>query len=51
MCQYHQCAISGRYLTRNPRLEAGKELLILTKKLATSTELEFTTQFKAWETK
>ncbi len=51
MCQYHQCAILRRYLTQNPRLEAGKELLILTKTLSISTELEFTTQFKAWETK
>lgn len=25
MCQFHQCAIIGRYLTRNPKLQAGKE--------------------------
>ena len=26
MCQFHQCAIIRRYLTRNPKLQAGKEL-------------------------
>ena len=51
MCQYHQCAILRRYLTQNPRLEAGKELLILSKKLTTSTKSEFTTLFKEWEIK
>ncbi|MGB4627070.1 MAG: hypothetical protein WBI36_04630 [Erysipelotrichaceae bacterium] len=51
MCQYHQCAIIRRYLTQNPRLEAGKELSLLMKKLTTSTKLEFTTQFKNWEIK
>ncbi len=26
MCQFHQAAIMKRYLTRNPKLEAGREL-------------------------
>jgi transposase-like protein len=27
MCQFHQSAIIRRYLTKNPKLEAGKELM------------------------
>ena len=27
MCQFHQCAIIRRYLTKKPKLQAGKELL------------------------
>jgi hypothetical protein len=27
MCQFHQCAIIRRYLTKNPKLQAAKELL------------------------
>ena len=27
MCQFHQCAIIRRYLTRKPKLAAGKELM------------------------
>lgn len=51
MCQYHQCAILRRYLTRTPKLEAGKELLTLSKKLCESTQEEFKSQFADWELK
>lgn len=51
MCQYHQCAILRRYLTKNPKLEAGKELLQLSGKLATSTLPEFANMLAAWELK
>ena len=27
MCQFHQCAIIRRYLTKKPKLRAGQELL------------------------
>lgn len=32
MCQYHQCTILRRYLTRNPKPEVGKDLFTLSKK-------------------
>ena len=51
MCQYHQCAILRRYLTMSPKLEAGKELLALSKRLSISTEEEFSYLFKDWEGK
>ena len=35
MCQFHQKAIVRRYLTQNPRLQAGKELLAITHFLPT----------------
>jgi hypothetical protein len=51
MCQYHQQEIIRRYLTRNPKLEAGKELLLLSKQLSKLSENEFITHFIAWENK
>ncbi len=51
MCQYHQCAIIRRYLTNNPKLQAGRELFALTKRLPLSTEEEFTDLFIKWEEK
>jgi len=38
MCQYHFVSIIRRYLTRNPKLEAAKELWILTKNMALLTK-------------
>jgi len=51
MCQFHQCAILRRYLTQNPKLQAGKELLGLSKKLAQSNKENFVNQFTQWELK
>jgi hypothetical protein len=51
MCQFHQQEIMRRYLTRNPKLEAGKELLLLSKKLTKMSEIEFVTHFTEWESK
>ncbi|MDR1348146.1 MAG: hypothetical protein LBJ63_06950 [Prevotellaceae bacterium] len=34
MCRRHQIEIVRRYLTRNPKLQAGKELYILVKNMA-----------------
>jgi hypothetical protein len=51
LCQYHQIAVIRRYLTLNPKLEAGKELWILVKQLPKFTKNEFVVQFEAWENK
>ena len=49
MCHYHQQEIVRRYLTRSPKLQAGKELLFLSKQLSKLTENEFVTLLKNWE--
>lgn len=51
MCQRHQIEIIRRYLTRNPKLQAGKELYLLTKNITKLSENEFLTKFEEWETK
>ena len=51
MCHYHQQEIIRRYLTRNPKLQAGKELLDLSKKLSKLTEKEFVALFEEWGNK
>jgi len=48
MCHFHQEQIVVRYTTRNPHLEAGKELLALVGTLATNDESSFTDAFKLW---
>ena len=48
MCHFHQIAIITRYLTRRPRLEAGKELRKITLSLTKSTEKEFTNLLNNW---
>jgi hypothetical protein len=49
MCHYHQQEIIRRYLTRNPKLKAGKELLFVSKQLSKLTEKEFVPLFIDWE--
>jgi len=51
MCQFHQVAIVTRYITRNPKLEAGKELKILTHNLTKSSKTEFATMLNDWHLK
>ena len=51
MCQFHQCTIIRRYLTLNPKLEAGRELSAMMKTLSCSSEEEFIERFTGWETK
>lgn len=49
MCHFHQRAILKRYLTASPKLEAGKELLALSKQLSGATEQMFMHLFEQWE--
>jgi len=51
MCQFHQLQILTRYLTRRPKLEAGKELRFLALSLTKTTEKEFVEQLRAWDDK
>jgi len=51
MCQFHQIAIVNRYLTRKPKLEAGKELRSIALSLTHSTENEFTVLLENWYSK
>ena len=51
MCQFHQTQIITRYLTRRPKLEAGKELRALVLTLTKSNEKEFTEQLALWQEK
>ncbi|MDR2146605.1 MAG: transposase [Tannerella sp.] len=51
MCQYHFVSLIRRYLTRNPKLQAGKELWIPVKNITKLTENEFIESFQKWEDK
>lgn len=51
MCQRHQIDIVRRYLTRHPKLPAGKELYFLTKNITKLSEKEFVMQFVKWQEK
>lgn len=51
MCQFHQVAIINRYLTRKPKLDAGKELRSISLALTNSTEKEFTDLLNNWHGK
>lgn len=51
MCQRHQIEIVRRYLTRNPKLQAGKELYVLVKNMIKLSEKEFIALFEEWQTK
>ena len=48
MCQYHQMAIIIRYITRNPLLEAGKDLYQIIHKLAKVHESDFVYYLNEW---
>ncbi len=51
MCQFHMVAIVRRKLTKNPQLEAGKELLDLTYRLKDMSMPDFEEEFKQWKYK
>lgn len=51
MCHFHQSQIITRYLTRRPKLEAGKELRQIALKLTETTEDAFSRLLNAWHDK
>ena len=51
MCQFHQVAIITRYITRNPKLQAGIELKNLIHKLTRSSRTEFNILLNKWHQK
>ena len=48
MCQVHQQRIVRTYLTRNPELEASRELLELSNRLTSSTKESFVGELEQW---
>lgn len=51
MCQFHQVAIVRRYITNNPKLEAGKELKVISKLLTRTDKESFIAAFNSWHNK
>jgi len=51
MCQFHQAAIIRRYITQNPKLEAGKELKLIVKTLSKTDKKSFIETLRGWENK
>ena len=51
MCHFHQKQIITRYLTNNPKLEAGIELKKITTTLCKTNEKDFTNALNAWHKK
>lgn len=50
-CQFHQIRTVQRYITLNPRLEAGKDLQRIISRLTTTTQSRFTKKLDAWHEK
>ena len=51
MCHFHQKQIITRYLTNNPKLEAGIELKKITTTFCETNEIDFTAALDAWHDK
>ena len=51
LCQFHQIQAVTRYLTKNPQLEAGKELYSLAKSLTTISKASFIKRLSDWKEK
>ena len=51
MCHFHQKQIITRYLTNNPKLEAGIELKKITATLCKTNERDFTSALDSWQQK
>jgi len=49
MCQFHMCQIARRYLTKNPRMRAAKELKTLMGTLTQSSAAEFQSAYETWQ--
>jgi hypothetical protein len=50
MCHFHMRQIVKRYITMNPKLEAGKDLKIIMKSLTRTTEKNFSKKIDDWHT-
>ena len=48
LCHFHQVQILGRYLTRNPKTDAGKALWQLALNLKQSNKSDFHAAFATW---
>ncbi len=48
MCHFHMRQIIKRYITMNPKLEAGKDLKKIMSSLTRTTEKNFTSNIAAW---
>lgn len=48
LCQFYQIQMVRRYLTQNPKLEASKELLELTRHLPACSKFEFAKRLSDW---
>jgi len=48
MCQYHQCAIIWRYLTKKPKLKASQELMEVVNFLTITDKESFTGALGSW---
>jgi hypothetical protein len=51
MCNFHQIAIIRRYLTKKPKMEASKELWLITLRLTKEPKLVFELLLKEWKLK
>ena len=51
MCQFHMVAIIRRKLTKNPQLQAGRELLELAYRLKSIDRNTFVSEFGKWKVK
>ena len=51
MCHFHQRKTINRYLTRNPKLEASKDLQKIMYSLTTTTQKKFTKRLNEWHEK
>lgn len=51
MCIFHQIKIVQRYITLNPRLQAGKDLKKIVSRLKYSDEVRFTKALEIWHVK
>ncbi len=48
MCQFHQAQITTRYLTKKPKLEAAKELRVLSLQLIKIGRFSFESELEKW---
>ena len=51
MCQFHMIQIVTRYLTKNPKMNASKELMLLCRYMVNKRGEDFINDYKAWKTR